>query len=111
MAKKDELVTKAQSIPATENYEITPDMKLNDIKMPHIIAFMEKRPVEEIEEFNELAHAKRVNKNGKEYDASYVEVRNTFAKKYFPQLIESKGKTSSMKLQFEALLAKKKDNK
>ena len=71
---------------------------LNDINMEYIISYVKSKGEKDIKWLKEL-NAKKVDndKNGKARKISFIEIRNEFARKYFPDLVpKAKEKKKTM---------------
>lgn len=69
--------------------------KLNDITLDFIIEYCKEH--DEVAWLKEIANTPNlVDKNGKPRKIGFVELRNAFAKKFFPGLIQNKPRKKSM---------------
>lgn len=72
---------------------------INDIDGAYIVDYCKEQEQDAIDWLKELyARPKKKDKNGVERDISFIEVRNEFARKYFPSLApKSKSKKQTIK--------------
>lgn len=69
--------------------------KLNDITLDFIIEYCKEH--DEVAWLKEIANTPNlVDKNGKARKIGFMEIRNAFAKKFFPDLIQAKTHKKSM---------------
>lgn len=72
---------------------------INDIDGKFIVDYCKEQGQDAIDWLKEIyARPKKKDKNGMERDISFIEVRNEFARKYFPSLApKSKSKKQTIK--------------
>ena len=77
----------------TKGTQLTTPQNINDIDGKFVVAYCKGQGQEGIDWLKEVyARPPKKDKNGVEREISFIEVRNDFARKYFPHLAPKKGK-------------------